>query len=140
MSRNTTTGKVLEEMVLPALERGGYDWEKQVDVGGRLGYTKQYRIDILATDALERQYLIELKWQQTQGTAENKIPFEVMCLAHARATNERIYKAYLVLGGTGWKYKEFYTAGGLNHHPRNPELVEIVALEEFVGLANAGRL
>jgi len=33
MARNTKTGQVLEMMVLPALEMGGYFVEKQVRLG-----------------------------------------------------------------------------------------------------------
>jgi hypothetical protein len=35
--RNTNTGGVLEAMILPALERGGYACEQQVHVGARRG-------------------------------------------------------------------------------------------------------
>ena len=35
--RDTRTGGVMEAMVLPALERGGYEYFKQVDIGERLG-------------------------------------------------------------------------------------------------------
>jgi hypothetical protein len=41
---------------------------------------------------------VSLKWQQVGGTAEQKVPFEVMCLADA----VRAGHAYLVLGGDGW--------------------------------------
>ena len=110
-----------------------------MEIGERLGVAG-HRIDVLASDSYERQYLISLKWQQTSGTAENKIPFEVISLAHARMTDERFYKAYLVLGGEGWRYKEFYLKGGLDRHLSNPELVDIVSLDRFVGLANQGNL
>lgn len=31
--RNTSTGAVLEAMVLPALDRGGYSWRVQIETG-----------------------------------------------------------------------------------------------------------
>ena len=37
MPRNTRTGAVLEQMVLPALEMGGYFVERQVRLTERLG-------------------------------------------------------------------------------------------------------
>lgn len=135
----TKTGHVMEQMVLPALEMGGYTYRKQADVGLRLGETK-HKVDVLAEDADGRRYLISLKWQQSSGTAEHKVPFEVISLAHARVTDERYYKAYLVLGGNGWRYKEFYLSGGLDRHLSNPELVDIISLDDFVALANKGRL
>jgi hypothetical protein len=35
--RHTNTGGVLEAMSLPALERGGYEYETQVNVGVQCG-------------------------------------------------------------------------------------------------------
>ncbi len=37
MSRNTRTGSVLERMLLPALEQGGYSYRVQARLGRRLG-------------------------------------------------------------------------------------------------------
>ncbi len=37
MSRNTTTGLVLERMVVPALEQGGYSYKAQTKLGQRFG-------------------------------------------------------------------------------------------------------
>jgi len=43
--------------------------------------------------------LISMKWQQVSGTAEQKVPFEVICLIEALKNNGGRYsKAYLVLG------------------------------------------
>ena len=137
--RNTRTGSVMERMALPALEMGGYRVRRSVDIGERLGVSR-HKIDVLAHDTEGRQHLISLKWQQVQGTAEQKIPFEVICLAEAMIQDERFYKAYLVLGGEGWKYKEFYISGGLKPYLTNADMVSIVSLEQFVTLANQGRL
>ena len=35
--RNTRTGGVLERMILPALDQGGYSYTIQVNIGQRLG-------------------------------------------------------------------------------------------------------
>ena len=86
-----------------------------------------------------RKWLVSLKWQQTGGTAEQKVPYEVICLAEALAAGG-YETAYLVLGGTGWKLREFYTGGGLMRHLVNSERVCIVSLEDFVGKANRSRL
>ena len=112
---------------------------RSVDIGERLGVSR-HKVDVLAHDTEGRQHLISLKWQQVQGTAEQKIPFEVICLAEAMIQDERFYTAYLVLGGEGWKYKEFYISGGLKPYLTNADMVSIVSLEQFVTLANQGRL
>ena len=137
--RNTRTGGVMEQMVLPALEMGGYRITRQKNIGTRFGVSR-HNIDTYALDDSDRPYLISLKWQQVSGTAEQKIPFEVVSLADAMMRNEEYFKAYLVLGGEGWRFKEFYLSGGLNAFLINADLVNIVSLERFVELANQGRL
>jgi hypothetical protein len=82
-----------------------------------------------------------LKWQQVSSTAEQKVPFEAMCLAQAVLDSEGEYnKAYLVLGGDGWKLRDFFVGGDLEKHLCHSNLVNIVTLETFVGLANQGKL
>ena len=138
--RNTSTGYVLEQMVLPALGMGGYSYQKQVRIGERPG-GRRHVVDVLATDRQGRKYLISLKWQQVSGTAEQKVPFEAICLAEAIRTGEGEYhKAYLVLGGDGWSLREFYLEGGLDAHLQHSNLVEFRSLESFIALANQGRL
>lgn len=137
--RNTRTGAVMEQMVLPALEMGGYNVRRSVNIGSRFGVSRHIA-DIIADDADGRQHLISLKWQQVQGTAEQKIPFEVICLADTLLNDERFFKAYLVLGGEGWRYKDFYLSGGLNPHLAHACLVRIVTLDDFVSRANQGKL
>lgn len=135
--RNTRTGAVLEQMISPALEQGHYEYQTQVLIGKRLG-GGDHKVDAVATkDGAE--ILISLKWQQVGGTAEQKVPFEVMCLAEAIRAGP--YKrAYVVLGGGGWSLRNFYTSGELKNHLIHASLVEIVSLESFVALANQGRL
>jgi len=123
-------------MVLPALEGGGYSYELQVDVGPRLGGGR-HKVDVLATSPDGKRFLISLKWQQSSGTAEQKVPFEAMCLADAILREPGRYtRAYLVLGGEGWKLREFYTGGGLKDHLVHGHLVEVLTLEAFVARAN----
>jgi hypothetical protein len=96
---------------------------------------------VLATDQQNRNILISLKWQEVSGTAEQKVPFEAICLAHAIRSEEGKYdKAYLVLGGPGWSLRGFYVEGGLDEHLTYSNLVDIQTLETFVALANQGRL
>jgi hypothetical protein len=136
-SRNTRTGGVLEAMVLPALDQGEYAWKVQVNIGQRLG-CGQHFVDVIA-DKGGRKVLISMKWQQVSGTAEQKVPFEVICLLEALGSGE-YSKAYLVLGGEGWTLRNFYTSGGLQKYLKHVDDVEILTLESFVARANAGKL
>lgn len=138
--RSTTTGAVLEQMVLPALRRGGYAYNTQVHIGKRIT-GRRHVVDVLATDVAGRALLISLKWQQVSGTAEQKVPFEAISLADAvLSSNSKYHKAYLVLGGPGWSLRNFYIAGGLSRHLRYSNLVNIISLEAFVAIANQGQL
>lgn len=135
--RNTNTGGVLEAMVLPALERGRYAHKTQVVVGTRCG-GGTHKVDALATKGTDT-ILVSMKWQQTGGTAEQKVPFEVMCLADAVRTGHA-QRAYLVLGGDGWSLRDYYTSGQLGNHLIHAALVKVVTLEAFIRLANNGEL
>ena len=134
---NTRTGGVLERIVLPALDHGGYKYETQVQVGERLGCGKHFVDAVVTKDG--RQFLLSVKWQQVSGTAEQKVPFEVICLIEA-LERRPFERAYVVLGGEGWKLRDFYTKGGLSKYLANSERVEIMTLESFIGRANSGKL
>ena len=130
----------MEAMVLPALERGGYEYFRQVTIGQRLGGGKHI-VDLVAYDAEAHGYLVSMKWQQTSGTAEQKVPFEAMCLVQAVLDEPKHYRrAYLVLGGTAWTLRNFFTAGGLLPYMAHKDLVSILTLEDFVAKANRGAL
>jgi hypothetical protein len=118
--RNTSTGAVLEAMILPALKRGGYACEAQVLVGQRCGGGK-HRVDAVARRDTD-EILVSLKWQQSGGTAEQKVPFEVMCLADA-VRSGRGTRAYLVLGGDGWTLRDYYVSGAMSEHLTHAHLV-----------------
>jgi len=138
--RDTRTGYVLEQMIIPSLEHGGYTYEKQYNIGTRLGGGRHV-VDVLAKDSEENKIIISLKWQQVSGTAEQKVPFEAMCLAETILSSQDAYKkAYLVLGGEGWRLRDFYTGGGLDKHLSYSNLVDIVTLEGFIAKANQGEL
>ena len=138
--RDTTTGAVMEAMVLPALERGGYEYFRQVTIGERLGGGKHI-VDLVAYNEDGKGYLVSMKWQQTSGTAEQKVPFEAMCLIEAvLAEPDRYQKAYLVLGGPSWTLRDFFTNGGLLPYLRHDSLVSVLTLEAFVAKANRGEL
>ena len=127
----------MEAMVVPALERGGYACQTQVKVGQRCG-GGIHKVDAIATRSGEK-VLVSMKWQQTGGTAEQKVPFEVMCLADA-VRAEHALRAYLVLGGDGWTLRDYYTSGKLSEHLVHASLVRVVTLEAFIRIANNGQL
>ncbi len=137
MPRRTSTGAVLESMVLPALKHGGYETKKQVRIGERLNGRRHFA-DVVASKG-NKKFIVSMKWQQTSGTAEQKVPYEVICLSEAVKKFD-YEKAYLVLGGDGWTLRDYFVGGGLNDHINYDGQVVILTLEKFVRLANQGRL
>lgn len=135
--RNTRTGGVLEQMVLPALVQAGYTYTTQTKIGRRLGLGT-HLVDVIASKG-GRDILISMKWQQVSGTAEQKVPFEVICLLDA-LQGGTYAMAYLVLGGEGWTLRDFYCGGGLKKYLAHADRVDIMTLEAFVGRANSGKL
>jgi len=133
----TSTGAVLEAMVLPALRLGGYQCDFQRVVGVRIGGRK-HKVDVIARRD-GHSVLVSLKWQQTSGTAEQKVPFEVICLADAVQAGVA-EKAVLVLGGEGWTLRDFYAGGGLASYLKHAEAVDILTLESFIAKANRAQL
>jgi hypothetical protein len=146
MPRNTTTGRVLEEMVIPSLIRGGYSFTEQADVGKKVNGRK-HKVDVMV-NGQQGDILISLKWQQSSGTAEQKVPFEVINLIHACKTHG-FSKAYLVLGGVdskpgeaqgGWTLRKWYLSGALKEFIDYEQCVDILLTEDFVVKANQGAL
>jgi hypothetical protein len=135
--RETTTGRVLEEMILPALRRAGYTFTEQTHVGVRPNGRK-HNVDVIATKN-GASVLVSMKWQETSGTAEQKVPFEVLCLADA-VRELGFTTAYLVLGGPGWTLRDWYVSGALRQRLRDVDAVTVLTLEMFVARANQGKL
>ncbi len=135
--RNTNTGGVLEAMILPALAHNGFAYRQQVKIGHRHG-GRVHKVDAVATKGADT-ILVSLKWQQTGGTAEQKVPFEVMCLAQA-VIDGLATKAYLVLGGDGWTLRDYFVSGKLAEHLTHAHRVRVVTLEAFIRLANNDQL
>jgi hypothetical protein len=86
--------------------------------------------------------LVSLKWQQTAGSAEEKIPFEVIKLLHALRENQAYDKAYIVVGGDGFTpgLVEFYLSEEFRSYVRESEKIEILTLNDVITRANRGAL
>ena len=131
--RDTSTGKEFEEEIRSALTARGYRAEQPIHaVSDRPGGGEYYPNRILECPD-GRLFLLSLSWQQSAGTTEHKVPYEVISLAHAvRANGTRYSGAFLVLGGSGWTLKRFYTSGELGQYLKGCEAIRIMAAEEFL--------
>jgi hypothetical protein len=121
-------------MVMMALERGSPCRSRRLSARAAAAASK---VDAIA-EKDGQAALVSLKWQQTGGTAEQKVPFEVMCLADAVRPGGR--RAYLVLGGDGWTLRDYYVSGAMAEHLIHAQLVRVSDAQAFVRLANNGQL
>ena len=79
--RTDLTGKEFEYFCLHILETAGYDVEEQTNIGLR-PTGGAHNTDLIVNG----DTIISLKYQDVAGTAEEKIPYEQMCLQHACET------------------------------------------------------
>jgi hypothetical protein len=115
MPRNTTSGKYYEETVQRAIERScnknGLTAKRQQRVGNSPSGRRHVVDWELVLDSNDQiRGLVSCKFQDTGGTAEEKVPYEVLKLLFAMETDKRYKRAWIVLGGKGWTegLKTFY--------------------------------
>jgi hypothetical protein len=141
--KNTKTGESAELSIIPHLKRQKYSFLYQYKFpDGSLKNTSKI-IDYLIEDE-SKKIGIEMKWQQTSGTAEEKIPFTVI-LYQNLIKKKLLNKAYIVLGGTdksrgttGWTLRSFYI-NDLSDF-LNCDGVEILSYEMFLSKINSREL
>lgn len=140
------TGAVFEQLFNTVLPMKGYriidrqEYEPFIPPtlsGGR------HRPDKVIETPDARWLILSKKWQETPGTAEQKVPFEVIKLIDTiNKSNNKFPYSYLILGGEGWtpKLKDFYLRGGLNQYINGHHLVRIVNSDQFLTLVNRNKL
>ncbi len=141
-STGTKTGSTLEASVEAVLLNNSYAVRKQVIVGSKPGGGR-HKADLVGMRPNGSQFVISLKWQQTTGSAEEKIPFEVIKLLHTLRENPAVYdKAYIVVGGDGFSagLVEFYLSQEFRSYIRESEKIEILTLTDVITRANRGAL
>jgi len=144
--KGVNTGKIFEQLFTGVLEMKGYRIVDKVEYqpfipvsisGGR-------HIPDKVVETPEKIWLLlSKKWQETSGTAEQKVPFEVIKLIDAiQKSNNKFPYAYLILGGEGWTphLKDFYLKGGLNPYINGHDLVRILNSDQFLTLINRNKL
>ena len=136
--RNMKKDRVLEAMVLPALARGGFKVKQHQNIGKRPSGRSLYA-DIVAEKEGTKN-VISLIWRQVSGPAEQKVPYEIICLVHAIKDSKEYKRAYLVLGGVGWTLRDFYLGNELREYLSYDSELTILSLERFISVANNGKL
>lgn len=135
-SRNTDeTGGKFEYYVEYLCDKAGYNVEEQEIIGLR-PHGGAHKVDIiLHEDEIDDiRKIVSLKYQEVAGTAEEKIPYEQMCLQDA-CERYGYNEAIIVLAGPGWAHDDCYIDGGFNTWMNTPN-VRVMSYDEFVNTHN----
>jgi len=125
------TGKEFENFCYDLLDRTDYNVEEQVCIGTRPTYGKHYvDLEVILDEEFNKRNIISLKYQDVAGTAEEKIPYEQMCL-QAACEEYGYNKAYIVLAGPGWKHDDSYRDGVFDKWMSTPD-VFVLNFDEFL--------
>jgi hypothetical protein len=123
------TGKAFEYLCEHLLDVAKYSVEEQICIGLR-PTGGNHNTDLI----VDENIIISLKYQDVAGTAEEKIPYEQICLQHAIETYS-YSRAIIVLAGPGWKHDECYRNNCLSKWLITPD-VTIMNFDEFLNEFN----
>ena len=107
MARDTTTGSSFEDIVRACVNRScaanGLIANGQKFIGPKPGGGR-HKIDWELVDKLDTgiRGLISCKVQNTSGSADEKVAYEVIKLLYAMDHNSQFKKSWLILGGNAW--------------------------------------
>jgi hypothetical protein len=109
MVRDTSTGsefeRIIESVIRRSCEKNNLVAHSQVTIGNKPGGGK-HRIDWEVVDKENENIrgLVSCKSQNTSGTAEEKVAYEVIKILHSMKIDSRYVHAWIILGGTGWSH------------------------------------
>lgn len=122
------TGKQYEELIEDALiNHSNYTIERQVFIGTKPNKKTRHCVDILLK---ETQEVISLKFQCVAGTAEEKVPYEVLVLQNL-VNKGKCKSATIVLAGDAWTQKDWYLTEGFCSKMNCPD-VRIIEHDDFL--------
>jgi len=95
--------ELVGEILGPKCQANRYEKKPRSPIGLTPWGTTHY-VDWEIWDGVnpERRALLSCKYQDSGGTAEEKIPYEVIKLTKAIELDSRFRIAWLVIGGDGW--------------------------------------
>ena len=137
--RDTTTGSnyeaIIEMCIKRSCERNELDAVSQATIGEKPGGGK-HRVDweIYRKKDPTIRGLISCKFQGTSGTAEEKIPYEVIKLLHAMKIDPRYKQAWIIMGGEGWStsMKNFVNLHLQDWIPEMKNRIQILTTDQLI--------
>lgn len=124
MATGTNSGKAAENVIAATLDQRGFTYERQFEIGSGI-YDSPTRVDFFVHDVpgFGGGLILESKWQDTSGTADEKLPFLV-----ANIKERYPCPTIVVLHGGGYRK-------GAEHWLRRQvggSLFAVMGLEELV--------
>ena len=137
--RDTTTGSayesIVEQCVKRSCEKYSLEAKSQQTIGAKPG-GGNHRIDyeLISKSDPNLRGLLSCKIQNTSGTAEEKIAYEVIKLLHAMKVDTRYKHAWIVMGGSGWSngIRKFVNEELVNWIPEMRNKVTILTTDELI--------
>lgn len=123
-ARANRTGKVAEDVIGAVLSAHGVEFVRQQPIGNSI-YCHPLRADFYLP---REELIIECKWQEVGGSADEKLPYLVENIRHCYP-----YPTILVLGGKGWKPGAIEW---VKQQVDNTSLVNVLSVEEFMRWCN----
>jgi hypothetical protein len=127
-------------MVLPALKRAGYQAQRRYRLPDPFRPGRDHYLDVAVLQG-SAPIGIAAKWQQSSGTAEEKVVMEVLRLIKL-VEGGRLDRGYVLLAGTGWSLRDYFLSGSFLKEFSSPAAsrVRVVDLDALIALINRGRL
>lgn len=130
-SRQTQEGhQSAQGAVAAALRARGVTFTEGVRLLDVWGYP--YEVEFLLFPSTGERVPVKVMWQDSPGSAEQKVPWHVIHLRRAAEETSDIERAYLVLGGNGWTRKDAFTGGRLHAAMPGHGMVIVETLEKFL--------
>lgn len=130
--KKLTLREIAECTLASALREARYWWSHEKSSDCRQA-KDAFEIALSVWRPRRNRFLVWGKWRRKVGSGDETIPFDVICLTKAVLERpEGFARAYLVLGGLGWKMHDFYVSGGPRQYLVRPNLVRIVSLKRVI--------
>lgn len=102
MNMAMTTGKTYRHTLSAFMRECGYDVAEDMPVGEKIDGNIM-KAQCVINPNRKRRTLVFVRTQTVRGSAENRVPFDVINIADNMKAGE---KAYLVLSGKGWQLEK----------------------------------
>ncbi len=141
MPRDTGTGadykSIVHRCLVQISRQNKFEVHRSVSIGTKPNGLAN-RIDFVVEGAGKDspKFIFSCKTQSVSGSAEEKIPYEIIRLLHTMKLDSTIRHGYLVLGGVGWNptLLNFYLRELVEFIPDMDKQISILTTDDVMSL------